>query len=148
MGDDGGDQLYSNRVVEGILSFSHWPNMKGKPLLCVSPQVSYFDKSKAGDSQIYKEMIINNPADFASTGCNAIYLGQESDVEKNEIINSLSGKNILTISENNIDCAAGAAFCINKRKHAFIFSINFDSLARSGVKVNSDVLLLSKDADN
>lgn len=147
MTSDEEGKLSSNRIVEGILSFSHWPNVKGQPLLCVSQKVNYFNASKAADSQVYKVKIINNSAGFVSASCDAIYFGRESVTEQNEIINSLSGKNILTISENNIDCVAGAAFCINKRQQVFRFSVNLDSLARSGVRVNSDVLLLSKDGD-
>jgi len=147
MSGDGDAQVSTNKIVEGILSFSHWPNLDGQPLLCVSQKSNYFDFSKTSPNQVVKAVAITDEKDYLSSHCNAIYFGQESESEQDAVIKSLTGKNILTISETNADCVAGAAFCINKREKKFKFSVNLDSLSRSGVKVNSDVLLLSKDGD-
>lgn len=147
MTSDGDTQVSTNKMVESILSFSYWPNLEGQPLLCVSQQANYFNMAKAAGNHIYKVVAISNPAQFLSAGCNAIYFGRESVKEQDDIIHSLSGRNILTITENNADCVAGASFCLNRRQHIFKFSVNLDSLTRSGVRVNADVLLLSKDGD-
>ncbi|WP_143596902.1 YfiR family protein [Tatumella sp. OPLPL6] len=140
-------QVSTNKIVEGILSFSHWPKVAGQPLLCVSNQAKFFNLVKAEGNPVFRVVAISNPTDFLSAGCDAIYFGRESVKEQNDIISSLTGKNILTISENNADCVAGAAFCLNRHQQLFKFSVNLDSLSRSGVRVNSDVLLLSKDGD-
>ncbi|MBT0730928.1 YfiR family protein [Rosenbergiella nectarea] len=147
MTGDGDTQVSTNKIVEGILSFSYWPNLAGQPLLCVSKQANYFNVAQAADNHIYKVVAITDPTEFISAGCNAIYFGRESVKEQDDIIHSLSGKNILTITENNADCVAGASFCLIRRQHIFKFSVNLDSLTRSGVRVNADVLLLSKDGD-
>ena len=140
-------QASTNKIVEGILSFSRWPNAEEHPLLCVSQQAKYFDLSKATGNGSYRVVTISDSTKFNSAGCNAIYLGQESVKQQSEIINSLEGQHVLTISENNSDCVAGASFCINRRNQRFKFSVNLDSLTRSGVRVNPDVLLLSRDGD-
>ncbi|WP_241649508.1 YfiR family protein [Rosenbergiella collisarenosi] len=147
MAGDGDVQVSTNKIVEGILSFSHWPNVEGQPLLCVSQKINYFNMGEAAGNPVYKVVAISNPTQFLSAGCDAIYFGRESVKEQNDIINSLTGKNVLTISENNPDCVAGAAFCLKRRQQVFKFSVNLDSLSRSGVRVNSDVLFLSKDGD-
>lgn len=147
MSDDRDAQVSTNKIVEGIVSFSHWPNLTGQPLLCVSQKSIFFDFSKITQNQVFKVATITDKKDYLSSDCNAIYFGQESESEQAAVIKSLTGENILTISENNADCVAGAAFCINRHEKKFKFSVNLDSLSRSGVKVNSDVLLLSKDGD-
>ncbi|WP_241612782.1 YfiR family protein [Rosenbergiella epipactidis] len=147
MTGDGEAQVTTNKIVEGILSFSHWPKVEGYPLLCVSKQANFFNIEKAAGNPVFRVVAISNPTEFLSAGCDAIYFGRESVEEQNDIINALTGKHILTISENNTDCVAGAAFCLNRRQQLFKFSVNLDSLSRSGVRVNSDVLLLSKDGD-
>lgn len=144
---DGGAQVSTNKIVEGILSFSHWPNLAGQPLLCVSQKSNYFDFSKILNNQVFKAIVITNEKGYLSSHCDAIYFGQEPVSEQIEVIKSLTGDDVLTISESNTDCIAGAAFCINEHEKRFKFSVNLDSLSRSGVKVNSDVLLLSKDGD-
>ena len=141
-------QVSTNKIVEGILSFSHWPRVEGQPLLCVSKQVNYFNVQESVGNPVYKVVTISNPTQFLSAGCDAIYFGRESVKEQNNIINSLTDRNVLTISENNPNCVAGAAFCLKRRQQIFKFLVNLDSLSRSGVRVNSDVLLLSKDGDD
>ena len=140
-------QASTNKIVEGILSFSRWPSVVEHPLLCISQQAKYFNMSKATGNGSYRVVTISDSTKFNSAGCNAIYLGQESVKQQSAIINSLEGQHVLTISENNSDCVAGASFCINRRNQRFKFSVNLDSLTRSGVRVNSDVLLLSRDGD-
>ena len=134
----------TNRIVEGIISFAHWPRLQGLPVLCLSPNTRYYDRANT-DNTIYS---VKNITDFHSInldGCNAIYFGQEPLEQQNQVISSLSGKNILTISESNSECVAGAAFCLKEKKYGFRFLVNLDSLTTSGVRVNSDVLMLSKD---
>ena len=77
--------------------------------------------------------------------CDAIYFGDQTPQQQVDIIEKLKGRAVLTLAENNAECTLGAAFCLIFQPDHTHFSVNLDSLARSGVRVNPDVLLLSRE---
>ncbi|RVR11094.1 YfiR family protein, partial [Enterobacter hormaechei] len=56
----------------------------------------------------------------------------------------LQGQALLLMSEQNPECVIGSAFCLIIEHNQVRFSVNLDALARSGVRVNPDVLMLAR----
>jgi len=79
-----------------------------------------------------------------STHCDVIYLGDIPQVQKQNFIRRIAGHSILSISENDIECAAGSVFCLQIVGDQASFKANLDALARSGVRVHPNVLQLAR----
>ena len=132
----------ANRIVSGIISFSHWPQLTQPPQLCVftSAQHLALPQSPTPFSVVW----IDQASDLSRQRCDAVYFGDQTPQQQTALLATLQGKAILSIAENNPDCTVGAAFCLIFNRDHTAFSVNLDSLARSGVRVSPDVLLLSR----
>ncbi|AKM32632.1 hypothetical protein AB870_07445 [Pandoraea faecigallinarum] len=140
------------QVVLGIISFTRWPVPPARVRLCVVGNTDY-----ARD-------LLAAPAGAASSGsappvdaqrqsvtepaigslCDALYLGAVSDTERRQVLASLAGHPVLTISERNDSCTLGTMFCLNVDADRVTFDINLDTVARSGVRVHPNVLKLAR----
>lgn len=136
----------ADRIVSGIISFTRWPALKGAPQLCVfsSAQHIAFPASPTATSLPFSVVYLNTEGDLASTHCDAIYFGDQSPQKQTELLALEQDKAVLSLAENNPDCTIGAAFCLILNTDHPKFAVNLDSLARSGVRVSPDVLLLSR----
>lgn len=79
-----------------------------------------------------------------SAGCDVIYLGEITSAQRQNFMQRISGHSILSISENDIECSAGSAFCLQIDGDQASFKVNLDALARSGVRVHPNVLQLAR----
>lgn len=136
----------ANRIVSGIISFARWPALSGAPQLCVFSSARHltFPASPTATVLPFSVVFLNNDADLARNRCDAIYFGDQSPQQQTELLAMKEGKAVLSMAENNPDCTTGAAFCLIFNTDHPMFSVNLDSLARSGVRVSPDVLLLSR----
>ncbi|MMZ66756.1 hypothetical protein D1872_292790 [compost metagenome] len=87
-------------------------------------------------------MPLNSPT--LGSRCDVIYLGNVSTSQKQTFIQSISGHAILSLSENDVECIAGNAFCLQIEDDRVSFKVNLDALARSGVRINPNVLQLAR----
>lgn len=136
----------ANRIVSGIISFTRWPALHGAPQLCVFASARHlnFPASPASGALPFSVVYLENENALASTRCDALYFGSASPQQQTAIMTLLNDKAVLSLAENNAECTIGAAFCLILNGDHPVFSVNLDSLARSGVKVSPDVLLLSR----
>lgn len=72
------------------------------------------------------------------------YFGKESPTYQVELKNKYPTKALLLIAEQNPECVIGSAFCLIIKDEDVRFSVNMDSLSRSGVRVSPDVLMLAR----
>ena len=89
-----------------------------------------------------RRVLAKNPA--ITTDCNALYVGTLSDAERSQLFDSLSGKAVLSISEQGDQCTVGSLFCLRVGDEQVAFEVNLDSVARSGVRIHPSVLQLSR----
>lgn len=138
----------ANRIVSGIISFSHWPGKNNLPRLCVFSTASYLsysdDSARMASAKTFDITHIHDKSGLLSAQCDVIYFGSETPQQQSEILDKVRGRPVLSIAENNPDCTLGAVFCLLVKQNPPAFSVNLDSLSRSGVKVSPDVLLLSR----
>ena len=136
------------QVVLGILSYARWPVEPTQLQLCVVGPTQYTDDLLKGVTQSsgrpvhVRRVLANNPA--ITSDCNALYVGTLSDAERSQLFASLSGKAVLSISEQGDQCTVGSLFCLRVGDEQVSFEVNLDSVARSGVRIHPSVLQLSR----
>jgi len=136
------------QVVLGIISFTRWPTTPAKVRLCVSGNTDYARDLLAGPLPSAglpveaQRLPVGDPA--VATSCDALYLGAVSDAERRQVLSSIAGHPMLTISERNDSCTLGTMFCLNIDADRVTFDINLDTVARSGVRVHPNVLKLAR----
>ncbi len=144
----GQPDMSANRIVSGIISFTHWPGKSGLPRLCIFSSARHISFSQqlsaTSPAKTFDVSYLSNKVNLSTLQCDAIYFGTESPQQQSEILQSVRGRPTLSIAENNPDCTLGAVFCLLMNQKPPAFSVNLDSLSRSGVRVNPDVLLLSR----
>ncbi|CAD5108274.1 hypothetical protein PSEWESI4_02559 [Pseudomonas carbonaria] len=135
-------------VVLGILSFVRWPDEPGELHLCVVGPTEFADDILQGMSQPSGRPVhaqrraLDDPR--LATECHALYLGVLSDAENRQLFERLANHPVLSISEHDPSCSVGNMFCLNIGRPRVTFSINLDSVARSGVRVHPNVLKLAR----
>ena len=136
----------ANRIVSGIISFTRWPALHDAPQLCVFNSARHinFPASTTATALPFSVVYLNSEAELASNRCDALYFGDQSPQQQTELLSLEKGHAVLSLAENNTDCAIGAALCLIFNADHPMFAVNLDSLARSGVRVSPDVLLLSR----
>lgn len=135
------------QVVLGIISFTHWPTPPARLRLCVTGRPDYahglVDALQAGATPLDVRRIgLDDPAIGAA--CDVVYFGNLSDDERKQIRAAVAGHPVLTISEHNPFCTTGSMFCLNVDDEPITFDINLDAVARSGVRVQPNVLKLAR----
>lgn len=133
-----------NRVVAGIISFTYWPGLKTLPQLCLLPGSHHYSITPPAAGDAYHVVSLDSGAELQTRHCDAVYFGEQPAQEQVILLEKVRNRPVLAISENNPDCTIGASFCLILKKEGVSFSVNIDSLARSGVRVNPEVLLLSR----
>ena len=136
------------QVVLGILSYTRWPVEPATLSLCIVGPTQYTDDLlkqpiQATGRPVHVERLLGNSAAIA-TDCNAVYLGEMSTSDYQRLVDSISGRGVLTISEREDACLAGVVFCLKVSDQQVAFEVNLDSVARSGVRVHPSVLKLAK----
>jgi hypothetical protein len=135
-------------VVVGIISYARWTNEPNPIRLCVVAPTRYaeglFDPVLLTAPRPIKteNMPLNSPT--LGSSCDVVYLGDINASQKQSFIQNTSGHSILSISENDAECAAGNAFCLQTEGDRVSFKVNLDALARSGVRVHPNVLQLAR----
>jgi hypothetical protein len=133
-------------IVSGIVSYTHWPALNGKPTLCIFSSSAYVSALNRGESvnRPYTPVIVQNEQQALTAQCDALYFGNETPERQQQIINHLPSRPLLTLAEQNAECIIGSAFCLQMLPERVSFSVNLDALSRSGVRVNPDVLMLAR----
>ncbi|KAF6660433.1 YfiR family protein [Enterobacteriaceae bacterium EKM102V] len=136
----------ANRIVSGIISFSHWPGLNSPPQLCVFSSARHLSlpENITSPAATFTVVYIATVSQLATHRCDALYFGAETSQQQAKTIQQLEGRAVLTLAESSPECTVGAAFCLIFQPDRTLFSVNLDSLARSGVRVSPDVLLLSR----
>lgn len=135
-------------MVVGIISYARWPAKPDPIRLCVTAPAEYaeglFDPVLLTAPRPIKTLRIELADPQLATSCDVVYLGEVNTEQKQEFINRITGHSILSISEKDMECAVGSAFCLQISNDQTGFKVNLDALARSGVRVHPNVLQLAR----
>ena len=133
-------------IVSGIVSYTRWPALSGPPTLCIfsSSRFSSVLTDTTSGTLPYLPVIVHTEQEILVSRCDGFYFGNESPTYQVEIKNKYPTKALLLIAEQNTECVIGSAFCLIINDDEVRFSVNMDSLSRSGVRVSPDVLMLAR----
>lgn len=138
-----------NSIVNGIISYTRWPQLNGLPRLCIfSSATSASQLAREQNRPVFTPVMVANTDQALRENCDAVYFGHESVQQQIALREQYHGKPQLYIAEQNPDCSAGSVFCLNITDKKISFSVNLDSLSRSGVRVSPDVLMLARARKN
>lgn len=136
-------------IIDGIISYTRWPQLRGLPRLCIFSSATWSRQlAQPQAQQVYAPVIVANSDQALNAQCDAVYFGTESVEQQIQLRDRYHGRPQLYIAEQNPDCSAGSAFCLNIAAGKVSFSVNLDSLSRGGVRVNPDVLMLARARKN
>lgn len=138
------------QIVAGILQYARWPDTQGVLQLCITGSSQHAaDLMQPG----YLPPYWNGNIPWLSSNdtsleklCHALYLGELPTAEKQALFTRIRHLPILTISEYNPGCTTGSMFCLKIEQDSIGFQVNLDSVARSGVRIHPNVLMLGKPA--
>jgi hypothetical protein len=135
------------QVVLGIVSFTHWPTPPTRLHLCVTGRPDYaqglVDTLQVGSMPLDVQRVHSDDSALGAA-CEVVYLGNLSDVERQQVSATVAGHPVLTIAEHDPACTMGSMFCLNVDGERVTFDINLDAVARSGVRVHPNVLNLAR----
>jgi hypothetical protein len=148
------------KTVLGIMSYTRWVPPPTPVNFCIvaakhASELEHIDSltsspgiNAAPSNPINSEnriVISHLDYDAAKLGaqCDVIYFGNVSPADQQKVIAARQNRPILTISEDS-DCEIGSSFCLQTTTSPITFLVNLDSLTRSGVRVDPNVLLLGK----
>lgn len=133
------------RIVSGIISYTRWPKLSAPPRICI------FASSRMAKIIIkditplsYTPVVVANSEEALTLKCDGIYFGDESAESQVKLIEAYQPRPLLLIAEQNTQCLTGSSFCLDINANPVKFAVNLDSLSRSGVRVNPDVLMLAR----
>lgn len=139
-------------TVRGILSYARWPDESHALRLCVTGKGPHGDMLLAQGIMPLTRRAVNTlrvpvDADIVAQ-CDALYVGNLDEGSWRNLFSHIAGKPVLTMCERSPICMIGGMFCLDVDTSATSvpFEVNLDSVARSGVRVNPQVLRLGRRA--
>ncbi len=141
------------KTVLGIMSYTRWTPPPTPINFCIvaakhASALEHLDAMNSANGVSSANDIVVTKLDYnvttLSTQCDVIYFGNVSPADQQKVLAARQNHTILTINEDNTDCEIGSSFCLQTSAAPITFLVNLDSLARSGVRVDPNVLLLGK----
>ena len=136
------------RVVAGIVSYTRWPEDLSSIRLCtLGLGRGVGALARAGDvgapgRRVSVVAVPNLGA--AERGCHAVYLGRTGGPDARQTVRLFAGRPVLLLGEGADFCTEGGMFCIEPASESARFGVNLDAVARSGLRVNPQVLRIAR----
>jgi hypothetical protein len=135
-------------VVLGIVSYTTWPKPPSPLRLCIVGHPHDVKEQLLNGSRIGAMRVLAEPVSIddleLGADCDVVLAGTLNDAERDMLRAGVQGHAVLTISEDDAACSGIVMFCLATSGTRVAFSVNLDSVARSGVVVNPQVLLLGR----
>lgn len=137
-----------SQKVLAIISYTKWDAHQSHIQLCVVSSTKYANAIENATLLTNPiKIIVTKPhydVSILSSQCDVIYFGNISPAQQQNVIAARKNRVLLTISEDNPECEVGSSFCLDPESTPITFKVNLDSLTRSGIYVNPNVLLLGR----
>lgn len=136
-------------VVQGVVSYTHWPDGRASLRLCVLGPTEYADALLAkssleiGRRKMEVVRITLELEQEALPSCDGLYLGYVDAQALRSLTTPVKDRPMLTISEDVELCRIGIMFCLRFDMDHASFEMNLDSVARSKLKISPKVLFFA-----
>ncbi len=145
------EQLAIGATTWGIVSYTRWPAEPNPLRVCVIGQTANTEAIQRLSDWVASERASTvrtlNTDENPANSCDVAYIGQVDPNTTARLVRQMTGRPILSIGENSDFCSAGGMFCLDPRQtgdDTVHFSVNLDAITRSGLRVNPQVLRLSR----
>lgn len=135
------------RMVGSIFEFTRWPTDRSVVRLCLAGAVAHGDRlGDIGLSSGAQVVLSTLAADGMPpwSQCDALYIGALDAGTTRRLVAGARGAPIVTIAEDDPDCASGAMFCLLFEPQMLSFQLNIDAVSRSQVRIDPRVLRMAK----
>ncbi|WP_230513091.1 YfiR family protein [Paraburkholderia sejongensis] len=131
-----------------IISYARWPVQPDVYRLCIAGSTEYLRDMTVQTNAVAGRPVQMRDLDLRGepllSNCDVVYLGAlPGEARKNLLAGSRQLK-ILTIEERGEDCTDTAMFSLRALGNRLSLKVNLDAIARSGIKINPNVLLLGR----
>lgn len=135
------------RIVNGIISFTQWPNGNQKLRLCLttpSPDTEILvNEWSMSNPQASVTYLTPQDAHF-DTDCDVAFIENVDEADHEHLFQRLANRPILSIADAMRGCLMGSLFCLSDPGTPVSFAANLDTIGRSGLHINPKVLLLAR----
>ncbi|MDR0634640.1 MAG: YfiR family protein [Azoarcus sp.] len=140
-------------VFWGIVSYTRWPGEKGPLRVCLpeNNRQAMAIRDAAKVVKLGRRISVRTMPEKAESLCDVVYFSAMPADEVGPRLRRLAGAPILTIGEGRAFCSTGGMFCLfsgsgdgDTGEIAARFAANLDATARSPLRINPQVLRLSK----
>lgn len=138
-------------VVEGIVNYTKWPAELKQVRLCIigeGPSAKALLKAGTlgamGSAQRAIEVQRAASATDGNQDCQVLYFATRYTTKQRTTLNRFVARPFLTIGEGAEFCSDGGMFCVDADESPGRFGVNLDAVARSGLRVNPQVLSLGR----
>lgn len=133
-------------VVKSILEYTRWPEPRNPVRLCVVGSTRFgaaFPYATLGTGARITQINVSQPSDLAAR-CDALYLGDIGPERARKWNAAVRGTPVVTIAEQDPECASEAMFCLIYGPRSISFQLNLDAIARSKVKIDPRVFRIAR----
>jgi len=137
-------------IVAGIVSYTRWPTDTGVIRLCTFGQgPGVVELLRVAELSTPQRLVsVRAPSDTAQAlrECQVLYVGRVGASTAQDLLRQFTGLPVLLLGEGPDFCSDGGMFCLNPTASAARFNANLDAIARSGLRVNPQVLRIARGA--
>lgn len=130
----------------GIVGYTHWPEEKKSLRVCLSEDDSHSALIRQSGREVKSKysIVMRSAPENVSASCDILYVSGASAAGR--LPRSLIGTQVLMIGNGSEFCSMGGMFCLlsGGGKNIDSFAVNLDAISRSPLRVNPQVLRLSK----
>lgn len=136
----------ATRTVLGIISYATWPSPPARVRVCVSGDGAWLAPLLEAPATVGGRPVVAetraDPGVAWVVDCDVLYLGAMPETRRGALLFAAAERPIVTIEAGSPLCAAGSMFCLSPQGDRLSVHPNLDAIARSGVRIHSNVLQL------
>lgn len=141
-------QLSVDAIVWGIIGYTRWPAQPEVLRVCLAGDSEHVEAIRRGADWVSPERQAMvrplAPDEDPAADCELVYFGTLAADTRAQLLGQIAGKPVLTIGEGGDFCSAGGMFCLEQDGPLVRFSVNLDAISRSSLRINPQVLRLSR----
>jgi hypothetical protein len=138
-------------IFWGIVGYTRWPDAKGALRICLSGDDQHSAMIRQSAIKLGHGVSTLSTLENTATACDIVYVSGTGTDEVGKLSRLLAGAPVLSIGDGGQFCSMGGMFCLlsgskgGGEKPIDRFAANLDAISRSTVRINPQVLRLSKD---
>lgn len=138
--------MQTGRVLAGIVGYARWPVEPSYFRLCTAGYLAYLPGDAASlRALLDRKLLVRDVTDLSpgwENGCDIIYLGALPMALQRQVLKTVSGRSLLSVTEGDLECTAGSMFCLHAAGGEIGLHANLDAISRASVRISPKVLQL------